>query len=151
MTIQLFANVLDNAMGVLSQCQTLLMNVDRIKLRSVRKMLGGWLPEFEAVRNAAIRAGELMNDLDPAERHSSLRPQRLDGAEQGILRNRKYQNILDGKLQSYQVKRQTYEGMIAIAKEFYSAFGHYYKGGISSEENVSPQPLPHFVWWVRPD
>jgi hypothetical protein len=149
MTIQFFAKALENATDLLCKCEALLVNVDRTKLRSAREMLVSLVPEFEAVRDTSFREGELMN-MDSAERFSSFNPQRLDGAEKGILRKRKYQNVFEGKLQSYQVNRQTYEGLIAVANEFYSAFSHYYKGTLAPEP-LSPQPLERFVWWVRPD
>jgi hypothetical protein len=149
MTIERFANALVSAVGLLSQCNRL-MKVDRARLRSSRKMLATLLPEFETVRNAAIRTGELMNDLDPAERHSGFTPRRLNGAEQGVLRNRKYQNVSDGKLQSYQVNRSTYEGLIGVANEFCSALIAYRDSDLAPQ-STSPQPPDRFVWWVRPD
>jgi len=150
MTIHHFAKAFESATRLLCKCQSLLANVDRMKLKSARKILSSLVPEFEAVRDAVIRAREFMNDLDSAERYYDSMPRRLDGAEQAVLTKRKYQNVFEGKLQSYQVNRQTYEGLIAVAKEFYSAFGHYYKGTVSAG-NLSPRPSEHFVWRVRPD
>jgi len=147
MTIYRFAKALEIATGLLSHCQTVLADVDRTRLRSARQNLAALLPEFESVRDAVIQAAAHMNDLDSVGRSSRL--EHSDGELRDALRGRKYQSTFDGKLQIYRINRQTYEGLIAVANEFYSAFGKHYHQEIPSDR--SSQRIQNFVWRVRPD
>jgi hypothetical protein len=139
MTIHLFAKAFEAAASSFSKCRNNLRNVDETKLRSAKTMLESLVPEFESVSEVIVRTGEFANDLDPTERRFAFVS---DSAAQDVLRGRRYLNTFDGKLQSYQVNRQTYEGLIAVAKEFYSVFGYFDRGVVATQD---------FFWRVRPD
>jgi hypothetical protein len=143
MTILLFCAALENATRLLIKQQNSLTNFEPAKIRSAWLMLVSLMPQFESVRQAGTRVGELTSDPDLLQQHvGSGTDDHAAASHAAVLTGRKYQNSYDGKLQTYQMNRRTYEGLVAVAKEFYSAFGNYNRGAISSQD---------FFWRVRPD
>jgi hypothetical protein len=137
MSIYHFGKALEGIMSYLGQCPTVLEMTDRKLVRVARKRLRELFPNFEAVRHAVAHAGELMNDPETKRRHAvkadnlklleglSVQSDSLNIAQVNIvqvLSGRKFTNTFEGKVQSYEISRETLDALIDVKRIFYSAF-----------------------------